>query len=148
MQTQCPKCLKVFEIPDHYLNKTVKCEGCKAEFCAIKYVEPLKLPDFGKDIYYGKPQEYDPNSADIPTGYYLYVWGVIFIFPVVLLILGLLIVCFTGEIPQIGPGLGLTIVGCLFIALLLFGLETICKLLRLQLALLRKVLEKSEKNKF
>jgi hypothetical protein len=137
MQTKCPKCLKVFEIPEHYLTKTVKCEGCKAEFCAQEYVEFLKLPDFNDKIRNGKLQECDPVTADIPTGNYLHTWGVIFGF--VFILAGL--AAFVSS-PETGIGL---IVGGIFIALLLLGLATIIDLLRLQLALLRKILEKSNK---
>lgn len=40
MKTQCPKCFDIFEIPDPYLQKSIKCLNCKSEFFAIAYREP------------------------------------------------------------------------------------------------------------
>lgn len=44
-------------MPEHYLNKTIKCEGCKAEFSAFEYVVRRKLPDINDNICNGETQK-------------------------------------------------------------------------------------------
>ena len=34
MKTQCPKCSKIFDVPNEYAGRTVKCLGCKKEMIA------------------------------------------------------------------------------------------------------------------
>jgi predicted Zn finger-like uncharacterized protein len=34
MKVNCPQCQKVFDIPDHYIGKTVKCLNCGHSFVA------------------------------------------------------------------------------------------------------------------
>jgi hypothetical protein len=37
MLTQCPKCQKTQEIPDHYKGQLIKCLHCKAQFAAADF---------------------------------------------------------------------------------------------------------------
>ena len=43
MITQCPKCQKTQEIPDHYKGQLVKCLHCKEQFAAWEYKDPADI---------------------------------------------------------------------------------------------------------
>jgi uncharacterized membrane protein YvbJ len=42
---ECPKCSKDMEIPEHYLNKSVKCVSCGSQFEAVEKVEAPKIKE-------------------------------------------------------------------------------------------------------
>jgi len=43
MITQCPKCQKTQEIPNHYKGQLIKCLHCKEQFAAWEYREPSEI---------------------------------------------------------------------------------------------------------
>lgn len=42
MNTQCPNCQRIFDIPEPYIGREIKCEKCHKSFIAKEYKEVIK----------------------------------------------------------------------------------------------------------
>lgn len=42
MNTQCPNCQRIFDIPEPYISREIKCEKCHKPFIAKEYKEVVK----------------------------------------------------------------------------------------------------------
>lgn len=63
MKTQCPKCSKEMEIPDEYVNRSVKCTHCGNQFDATERSSPKVTSGIKK-----QKTDKKPNSLPVKIG--------------------------------------------------------------------------------